>query len=48
MPIKVSVVQNLPSQSKIAKILREERRTALLDSARYVRALAARYPQQNL
>jgi hypothetical protein len=47
MPVKISLVKNLPVQSKIHKILREERRAALLDSARYVRSLAARYPQQN-
>lgn len=47
MPIKTSVKANLPPPSQIKAILREERKAALLDAARYIRSLAARYPQQN-
>lgn len=47
MPIKVTITQNFPPPGIINRILRDERKRALLDAARYVRSLAARYPQQN-
>ncbi len=46
MPLKVTIHNDL-KPSKINAILREERKRALLDAARYVRSAAARYPQQN-